>query len=142
MFYFFFQTNKILQKKDGKVFFRSCFNVNINELLQVEYVVRTQLGFSFDSLKTLHFITTFAVALDESVEVFFDEDGDVEICLFGCIPIFLPNNSRLNILYRNMYHVYVYYIWLMYVYVSCVFLPVTGGVFSSNWLEPRHEKRW
>ena len=37
---------------------------------------------------------------------------------------------------------HVYYIWLMYVYVSCVFLPVTGCVFSSNWLEPRHEKRW
>ena len=31
--------------------------------LQVEYVVRTQLGFSFDSLKTLHFITTFGAAL-------------------------------------------------------------------------------
>eukprot|EP00439_Symbiodinium_sp_Y106_P032401 s4170_g3.t2 len=28
---------------------------------EVEYVVRTQLGFSFDSLKTLHFITTFGV---------------------------------------------------------------------------------
>lgn len=29
---------------------------------EVEYVVRTQLGFSFDSLKTLHFITLFAVS--------------------------------------------------------------------------------
>eukprot|EP00930_Biecheleria_cincta_P073468 TRINITY_DN60756_c0_g1_i1.p1 TRINITY_DN60756_c0_g1~~TRINITY_DN60756_c0_g1_i1.p1 ORF type:complete len:257 (-),score=50.25 TRINITY_DN60756_c0_g1_i1:181-951(-) len=31
---------------------------------KVEYVVRTQLGFSFDSLKTLHFITLFAVNKD------------------------------------------------------------------------------
>lgn len=31
---------------------------------EVEYVVRTQLGFSFDSLKSLHFITTFAAAKD------------------------------------------------------------------------------
>ena len=31
---------------------------------EVEYVVRTQLGFSFDSLKTLHFITTFAASKD------------------------------------------------------------------------------
>eukprot|EP00933_Yihiella_yeosuensis_P055962 TRINITY_DN54940_c0_g1_i1.p1 TRINITY_DN54940_c0_g1~~TRINITY_DN54940_c0_g1_i1.p1 ORF type:complete len:282 (-),score=57.72 TRINITY_DN54940_c0_g1_i1:240-1019(-) len=29
---------------------------------EVEYAVRTQLGFSFDSLKTLHFLTVFAVS--------------------------------------------------------------------------------
>lgn len=29
---------------------------------EIEYVVRTQLGFSFDSLKSLHFLTVFAVA--------------------------------------------------------------------------------
>lgn len=30
----------------------------------VEYVVRTQLGFSFDTLKSLHFLTTFAATPD------------------------------------------------------------------------------
>merc|ERR1711974_471398 len=30
----------------------------------VEYVVRTQLGFSFDSLRSLHFLTTFAATSD------------------------------------------------------------------------------
>merc|ERR1712192_36972 len=34
---------------------------------QVEYVVRTQLGFAFDSLKSLHFITTFAAGKDAVV---------------------------------------------------------------------------
>eukprot|EP00929_Paragymnodinium_shiwhaense_P115645 TRINITY_DN84640_c0_g1_i1.p2 TRINITY_DN84640_c0_g1~~TRINITY_DN84640_c0_g1_i1.p2 ORF type:complete len:268 (-),score=79.19 TRINITY_DN84640_c0_g1_i1:104-907(-) len=32
---------------------------------EVEYVVRTQLGFSFDSLKSLHFLSVFAVAPNE-----------------------------------------------------------------------------
>lgn len=31
---------------------------------KVEYIIKTQLGFSFDSLRTLHFLTTFAVASD------------------------------------------------------------------------------
>jgi len=35
---------------------------------EVEYVVRTQLGFGFDSLKSLHFLTTFA-ATPESIYV-------------------------------------------------------------------------
>ena len=39
-------------------------SLRLAEFDQVEYVVRTQLGFSFDSLKTLHFITTFAVSKD------------------------------------------------------------------------------
>merc|ERR1712061_212482 len=30
---------------------------------EVEYVVRTQLGFGFDSLKSLHFLTAFAAAV-------------------------------------------------------------------------------
>lgn len=51
---------------------------------EVEYVVRTQLGFSFDSLKTLHFITTFGVGKDciniincQSLDEKWDEDGPV-----------------------------------------------------------------
>lgn len=35
---------------------------------EVEYVVRTQLGFGFDSLKSLHFLTTFA-ATPESIYI-------------------------------------------------------------------------
>lgn len=31
---------------------------------EVEYVVKTQLGFTFDTLKSLHFITTFAASND------------------------------------------------------------------------------
>lgn len=49
---------------------------------EVEYVVRTQLGFSFDSLKTLHFITTFAASKDavnimncQALDDKWDEDG-------------------------------------------------------------------
>ncbi|CAE8586738.1 unnamed protein product [Polarella glacialis] len=34
------------------------------QYFEIEYVVRTQLGFSFDSLRSLHFITTFAVSKD------------------------------------------------------------------------------
>jgi len=49
---------------------------------EVEYVVRTQLGFSFDSLKSLHFITTFAVNQDtvaimncQAPDEFWEKDG-------------------------------------------------------------------
>eukprot|EP00931_Biecheleriopsis_adriatica_P087929 TRINITY_DN62331_c0_g1_i1.p1 TRINITY_DN62331_c0_g1~~TRINITY_DN62331_c0_g1_i1.p1 ORF type:complete len:266 (+),score=60.39 TRINITY_DN62331_c0_g1_i1:45-800(+) len=51
---------------------------------EVEYVIRTQLGFSFDSLKTLHFITTFAVSADcinimncQALDDKWDKDGPV-----------------------------------------------------------------
>jgi len=51
---------------------------------EVEYTVRTQLGFSFDSLKTLHFLTVFAATPDSMIivncqapEEKWDEDGEI-----------------------------------------------------------------
>merc|ERR1711974_332300 len=36
----------------------------VDDKLGVKYFVRTQLGFSFDSLRSLHFLTTFAATSD------------------------------------------------------------------------------
>jgi len=42
---------------------------------QIEYVVRTQLGFAFDSLRSLHFLTVFAAA-PESIYILNCQDQD------------------------------------------------------------------